>query len=179
MPPLQVPAKAAETRRRFASRDLLLFEFLYGCGMRVSELAGIDLADIDVNERWVLLRGKGRKERHAPYGTRAAEALSRYLPERHAAPGETALFVSVRGTRLSTDAVRAIVRFYARQILNDSSLHPHSFRHACATHMLSSGADLRAIQELLGHARLSTTQRYTQVSLEDLIRVYDKCHPKA
>jgi integrase/recombinase XerC len=94
-------------------------------------------------------------------------------------PGVDALFLSHRGRRLSDRGVRWIVKFYAGRVLDDASLHPHSFRHAYATHLLSAGADLRAIQELLGHARLSTTQRYTRVELADIMRVYDKCHPKA
>jgi integrase/recombinase XerC len=174
-----VPSKAAETERPHASRDLAIFEFLYGCGVRVSELAGINLSDIDFSEQWLVVRGKGRKERQVPYGGRAAAALARYLEDRKPVPYETALFLNHRGRRLSDRGVRAIVRFYADQVLQDASIHPHTFRHAYATHMLGAGADLRAIQELLGHARLSTTQRYTQIALEDLMRVYDKCHPKA
>lgn len=175
----EVPSKAAETERPYPTRDLAIFEFLYGCGVRVSELAGINVADVDFSEQWVLVRGKGRKERQVPYGGRAAAALNRYLQDRRPAPREDALFLNHRGKRLSDRGVRAIVRFYSDQVLQDSSIHPHSFRHAYATHMLGAGADLRAIQELLGHARLSTTQRYTQIALEDLMRVYDQCHPKA
>ena len=174
-----VPDKAAETERPHPARDLAIFEFLYGCGVRVSELAGINMSDLDLSEQWVLVRGKGRKERQVPYGGRAAAALSRYLDDRSPAPYETALFLNHRGKRLSDRGIRAIVRFYVDQVMQDSSIHPHTFRHAYATHMLGAGADLRAIQELLGHARLSTTQRYTQIALEDLMRVYDKCHPKA
>lgn len=174
-----VADKAAETERPYPTRDLAILEFLYGCGIRVSELAGINASDVDFQEQWVLVRGKGKKERQVPYGSRAASALSSYLDDRRPAAYETALFLNHRGTRLSDRGVRAIVRFYADQVLQDSSIHPHSFRHAYATHMLGAGADLRAIQELLGHARLSTTQRYTRIALEDLMRVYDKCHPKA
>jgi integrase/recombinase XerC len=174
-----VPDKAAETERPHPARDLAIFEFLYGCGVRVSELAGINMSDIEFADQWVLVRGKGRKERQVPYGGRAAAALTRYLDDRTPAHRETALFLNHRGTRLTDRGIRAIVRFYSDQVLQDSSIHPHSFRHAYATHMLGAGADLRAIQELLGHARLSTTQRYTQVALEDLMRVYDQCHPKA
>jgi integrase/recombinase XerC len=162
-----------------AERDLLLFELLYGCGLRISELVGLNLEDIDARERWVRVQGKGRKERQVPYGAKAGAALERYLPSRAAKPGERALLLNRSGTRLSDRAARRIVSLYARMVAGDSSLHPHSLRHAYATHLLSDGADLRAIQELLGHARLSTTQKYTQVSLTDLMAVYDRSHPKA
>ncbi|MDX1978937.1 MAG: tyrosine recombinase XerC [Bryobacteraceae bacterium] len=162
-----------------AVRDLAVLELLYGCGLRVSELVGLNLADIDFTERWLRVRGKGRKERQVPYGAKAAAAMDRYLPERHASAGEEALFVGQQGQRLSDRTVRRTVKWYATALLGDSSLHPHTLRHAFATHLLSDGADLRAIQELLGHAQLSTTQKYTQVSLRDLMAVYDKAHPKA
>jgi integrase/recombinase XerC len=161
------------------ARDLLLFELLYGCGLRISELVGLNLEDIDTRERWVRVQGKGRKERQVPYGSKAGAALERYLPLRSAKPGERALLVNQSGTRLSDRGTRRIVSFYSRMVAGDSSLHPHSLRHAYATHLLSDGADLRAIQELLGHARLATTQKYTQVSLTDLMAVYDRAHPKA
>jgi integrase/recombinase XerC len=165
--------------RPHPERDRLLFELLYGCGLRISELAGMNLDDFDRGERWILVRGKGRKERQVPYGSKAAEALEKYLAVRAAPPGERALLINHRGSRLSDRGARGIVKFYARMISGDSSLHPHSFRHAYATHLLADGADLRAIQELLGHARLATTQKYTQVSLTDLMAVYDRAHPKA
>jgi integrase/recombinase XerC len=170
---------AGKLERRHPSRDVALFEFLYGCGLRVSELVGLNLEDIDRGERWLRVRGKGRKERQVPYGAKAEAALERYLPERKALPGETAVFVNHRGARLTRRGVEVIVKLYATFLAGDSSVHPHSFRHAYATHLLADGADLRAIQELLGHARLSTTQKYTQVSLTDLIAVYDRAHPKA
>jgi integrase/recombinase XerC len=166
--------------RPFPERDLAIFELLYGCGLRVSELAGLDLTDIDTSERWLRVRGKGRKERQVPFGAKAALALERYMPVRQpVALAETAVFLNSRGKRLGDRAIRTIVKFYSTHLMGDSSLHPHSLRHAYATHLLGDGADLRSIQELLGHARLSTTQRYTQVSLEDLMAVYDKAHPKA
>ena len=174
-----VTGKAAETERPHPERDLALFEFLYGCGLRVSELVGLNVTDIDRAQQTLLVRGKGKKERQVPFGGRAAAALMRYLEARTAAPGEPAVFVNHRGTRLTDRGARAIVRFYSQQVLGDPSVHPHTLRHAYGTHLLASGADLRAIQELLGHARLSTTQKYTQVALTELMAVYDKCHPKA
>lgn len=165
--------------RTHARRDRAIFEILYGCGLRVSELVGLNLADIDFDERWLRVQGKGRKERQTPFGTKAAAALNAYLAERQPAAGEQAVFLNSRGTRLSDRGVRTIVKFYAAALTGDDSVHPHSLRHAFATHLLSAGADLRAIQELLGHAQLSTTQKYTQVSLRDLMAVYDRSHPKA
>ena len=176
---------AADTLDRpHPARDLLIFELLYGCGVRISELAGLNLEDFDRTERWIRVLGKGRKERQVPYGAKAADALEKYLEVRggaepRTAGDERALLLNHRGQRLSDRGARGIVKFYGRMILGDSSLHPHSLRHAYATHLLADGADLRAIQELLGHARLATTQKYTQVSLTDLIAVYDRAHPKA
>lgn len=161
----------------YPARDLAIFELLYGCGLRISELVGLNLEDFDFNERWIRVRGKGRKERQVPYGAKAAAALDRYLDTRSSA--ERAVFLNHRGNRLTDRGARGIVKFYARMITGDSSIHPHSLRHAYATHLLSDGADLRSIQELLGHAQLSTTQKYTQVSLTDLMAVYDNSHPKA
>lgn len=161
-----------------AVRDLLIFELLYGCGVRVSELVGLNLEDIDRTERWIRVRGKGKKERQVPFGFKASSALERYLSAREAPPGEHALFINARSARLSDSSVRNIVRWYARMLLGVRE-HPHGLRHAFATHLLSDGADLRTIQELLGHSRLSTTQKYTQVSLSDLMAVYDRSHPKA
>ena len=187
-----VAPAADKFERPYPARDLAIFELLYGCGLRISELVGMNLDDFDFNERWIRVRGKGRKERQVPYTGKASVALERYLalrrnldlrrspdvkePDRG---GAQALFLNHRGGRLTDRGARGIVKFYARMITGDSSIHPHSLRHAYATHLLSDGADLRAIQELLGHARLSTTQKYTQVSLADLMAVYDKAHPKA
>ncbi|MBV9761502.1 MAG: tyrosine recombinase XerC [Acidobacteriaceae bacterium] len=160
-------------------RDIAFLELLYGCGIRVSELVGIDLEDIDLQAGWLRVRGKGNKEREVPIAGRAAEAVERYLAVRETKPGERALFLNSRGGRLGDRQVRRLVKQYALLVTGDSTVHPHSFRHAYATHLLSDGADLRSIQELLGHARLSTTQKYTQVSLKDLMAVYDRAHPKA
>lgn len=169
--------QAGDRNRPYPARDRALFELLYGCGLRVSEAVGLDLADFDFQEQWIRVRGKGKKERQVPYGRKAAEALQAYLEKREAS-GD-ALFVNHRGARLSDRGARDIVKFYARFLAGDPSIHPHTLRHAFATHLLRDGADLRAIQELLGHARLSTTQKYTQVSLQDLMAVYDRSHPKA
>ena len=168
--PIEKPSKA---------RDLAFLELLYGCGIRVGELVGIDVDDLDLGAGWLRVLGKGKKERQVPIGGRALEAIERYLRERRPATGETALFLNGQGTRLGDRQVRRLVKMYALMATGDSTVHPHSFRHAYATHLLTDGADLRSIQELLGHARLSTTQKYTHVSLKDLQAVYDKAHPKA
>jgi len=165
--------------RPFPSRDRAIFELLYGCGLRISELAGLNVDDYDRGEGWLLVRGKRKKERQVPLPGQAREALDRYLEDRRPAPEERAVFLNHRGRRLTDRGARGIVKMYAIALAGDSSLHPHSLRHAYATHLLSAGADLRAIQELLGHASLSTTQKYTQLSLADLMRVYDKAHPRA
>ena len=158
-------------------RDLAILELLYGCGIRVGELVGINVEDLDSG--WLRVRGKGNKERQVPVGERAAAAVLDYLALRQPVANERALFLNSRGRRLNDRQVRRLVKAYALLVSGDSTVHPHSFRHAYATHLLNEGADLRAIQELLGHARLSTTQKYTQVSLRDLQAVYDRAHPKA
>ena len=160
-------------------RDVALLELMYGCGIRVSELVGINLEDIDLRGGWLRVRGKGNKERQVPVAARAVAAVNNYLESRRASPNERALFINSRGARLGDRQVRRLVKLYSVLVAGDSTVHPHSFRHAYATHLLSDGADLRSIQELLGHARLSTTQKYTQVSLKDLQIVYDRAHPKA
>jgi integrase/recombinase XerC len=172
---------------RHAARDRIIFELLYGCGLRVSELEGLNLCDFDFDERWVRVRGKGRKERQVPYGSAVAQALDRYLKVRRGIfgstePADDALLVHRwhgRPSRFTESSIRRIVKKYAVAFAGDPSMHPHTLRHAFATHLLSAGADLRAIQELLGHASLSTTQKYTQLSLERLMEVYDGAHPKA
>ena len=160
------------------ARDRVILELLYGCGLRVAELVGLNLDDFDWGERWIRVPGKGRKERQVPFGAKAAEALERYL-ETRAGWDSPALLLNHRGGRLTARSVQRIVKWHAVLVSGDPSVHPHGFRHAYATHLLSDGADLRAIQELLGHASLSSTQKYTQVSLKDLMAVYDRAHPKA
>jgi integrase/recombinase XerC len=170
---------AGKLERPYPARDRAIFELLYGCGLRVSELAGLNLEDLDRSERWLRVRGKGRKERQVPLPGKAAGALEKYLAERPVVRDQRAVFLNHRNGRLTARGISMIVKLYATYLSGDSSVHPHSFRHAYATHLLADGADLRAIQELLGHAQLSTTQKYTQVSLTDLMAVYDKAHPKA
>ncbi len=170
--------KSSDGHRVASRRDRLLFELLYGSGLRVGELVGLNLDDFDRNDRWIRVRGKGRKERLVPYGKRASEAMDVYLQVR-GHEKQPALILNHRGGRLTARSVERIVKRYALLLSGDPTLHPHSLRHAFATHLLSNGADLRAIQELLGHASLSTTQKYTQLSLNELMEVYDRSHPKA
>jgi integrase/recombinase XerC len=166
-------------------RDRALLEVLYGSGLRVSELAGLDLADVDLRGATVRVRGKGNKERIAPLGRAAVRAVASYLERRSSlvrcgrAPHGAALFLSTRGARIGVRQVQLLVHRYGALGAGRADLHPHALRHTCATHMLEGGADLRAIQELLGHASLATTQRYTHVSLEQLMKVYDGAHPLA
>lgn len=170
---------ARQLERPHPERDLALFEILYGCGLRISELCGMNVADLDTREGWVRVRGKRKKERQVPIPARALAALNKWLDTRRPREGEPAVFLNHRGARLTDRGARGILKLYAVALAGDGSLHPHSLRHAYATHLLSAGADLRAIQELLGHASLSTTQKYTQLSLTDLMRVYDQAHPRA
>ncbi len=167
-------------------RDRAVLELLYGSGLRVSELSGLSLGDIDLAARTARVIGKGNKERVAPLGGKCVEALAAYLAVRgtfvhpkHATQDPRALFLSMWGNRLARRAVYSVVQVHGVLGAGRGDLHPHALRHTCATHMLDGGADLRAIQELLGHARLSTTQRYTHVSVEQLLRVYDAAHPLA
>jgi integrase/recombinase XerC len=159
------------------ARDVAILELLYATGLRVSELAGLDLEAVDRDERTVRVLGKGRKERIVPYGGQAAHALEAWLGCRGDAEG--ALFTNARGGRLTVRSVHTIVRRSARAAGLTRRVSPHTLRHTFATHLLDGGADLRAIQELLGHSRLSTTQRYTHVGAEQLMKVYDRAHPRA
>lgn len=169
------------------ARDAVIFELLYGCGIRNAELVGLDLKHIRWAAETLLVRGKGAKERLVPFGDAAAAAIRAYLPERSerlAAAGKQtdALLVSARVKgpgRLTTRSVGRIVKRMALAHGMAPETHPHTLRHAFGTHMLEEGADLRAIQELLGHERLSTTQRYTQLTVRHVAEVYDRTHPRA
>ena len=169
----------------FAERDQVILELLYGCGIRNSELIGINLDDIRWSNEMILVRGKGRKERYVPFGDSAKTAVQAYLPARQRVLGESkktnerALLVNLRGARLTTRSVGRIVKQIAVARGLSPDVHPHTLRHAFGTHMLEEGADLRAIQEMLGHERLSTTQRYTQLTVKHVMDVYDKTHPHA
>ncbi len=159
------------------ARDRAVLELLYATGLRVSELAGLDLNDLDGSERTVRVLGKGGKERIVPYGSRAAGALDAHLACRGAVRGP--LFANRRGGRLTVRSIHSIVRRSAAACGITRRVSPHTLRHTFATHLLDAGADLRMIQELLGHSRLSTTQRYTHVSADQLMRAYDAAHPRA
>ncbi len=168
----------------FPERDQLMLELLYGCGIRNSELIGINVEDVSSANEAILIRGKGKKERYVPFGESARNALAAYLPARQKRLAETrkvtpALLINQRGGRLTTRSVGRIVKRIAVAKGLSPDVHPHTLRHAFGTHMLEEGADLRAIQELLGHERLSATQRYTQLSMKHVLAVYDATHPRA
>ena len=168
----------------FPERDRMLFELLYGCGIRNSELIGINLDDIRLSSEAILIRGKGKKERYVPFGDSVKAALASYLPVRQHRLAErkkntAALLINQRGGRLTTRSVGRIIKKIAVAKGLSPDVHPHTLRHAFGTHMLEEGADLRSIQEMLGHERLSTTQRYTQLSMKHVLEVYDQTHPRA
>jgi integrase/recombinase XerC len=182
-----------DTSTDIGKRDRAILEMLYGAGLRVGELVGLNLGDLSLGEKLVRVVGKGRKERIVPFGNRAAEALESYLqvrgmrrkikksPQTHKqSVAAEAVFLNYRdGGRLTSRAVGYLVDHHVGKLAQRLRVHPHTLRHTFATHMLSAGADLRSIQELLGHESLSTTQKYTHVSVEQLIRVYQSCHPRA
>ncbi len=182
-----IDAAASEDVAAWPERDRVIFELLYGCGIRNAELVGLNLRDIHWANEAILVRGKGRKERYVPLGDAAAQALRAYLPLRRAklaAAGKSSeallLNARLRGAgRLTTRSVGRIVKQIALAHGLAADVHPHTLRHAFGTHMLEEGADLRAIQELLGHERLSTTQRYTQLTVGQVAEVYDRTHPRA
>jgi integrase/recombinase XerC len=158
-------------------RDRAMMELLYGSGLRVGELMGLDLRDLDREGAWVRVRGKGNKERVIPVGTKALAAIDLYLQKRGENPGP--FFTNSSAKRLTCRSIQRIVKKWALKAGLMKRTTPHTLRHSFATHLLEEGADLRGIQELLGHSSLSTTQRYTQVSVQRLMEVYDKAHPKA
>lgn len=177
---------AAREHEAVALRDRALLELLYGAGLRVSEASALDLGSVSLEDKSVRVLGKGRKERIVPIGRKAELALRAWLEvrarlahPRTRALDPRALFVSTRGRRLGPRAAQLIVRRYGLAGAGRADLHPHALRHSCATHMLDGGADLRAIQEMLGHSSLSTTQRYTHVSVAHLLEAYDRAHPLA
>jgi integrase/recombinase XerC len=183
--PAYLPIDESEALLRVAAppaaggaRDRAILELFYATGIRVAELAGLDVEDLDLREGAVRVLGKGRKERIVPVGRKAVEALRAYLGregERERGP----VFLNGRGGRLTVRSVHRIVRARARAAGLHRRVSPHTLRHTFATHLLDAGADLRLIQELLGHARLGTTQKYTHVSTDRLMKVYDRAHPRA
>lgn len=176
-----------ETETVLGKRDRAILELLYASGLRVSELVGLNLTDVDFANQSLRVRGKGRKERIVPFGAHAKAALQDYLTVRGELLAEAAqeeidpgaVFYNYQGTRITTRSVGRMIDKYVAMCAELHHVSPHSLRHSFATHLLDAGADLRAIQELLGHARLSTTQQYTHVSIDRLMEVYDRSHPKA
>ena len=177
-----------DTSHSLGRRDRAILELFYASGLRLSELVGVDMEDVNVSGRMVRVTGKGRKQRLVPFNTSTAAAIKAYLKDRGAMGAKGArgtrgarapVFLNYRGGRLSTRSVDRLVRRYVAQCGAKFGISPHALRHSFATHLLANGADLRAIQELLGHARLSTTQRYTHVNAAQLIEVYKKSHPRA
>lgn len=167
-------------------RDRAILELLYASGLRISELVGINLEDLSLKQHVTKVYGKGKKERLVPFGKKAEQALRRYLEKRGTLLGRqrtarepNALFLNLRGSRISARSVERNLKEYIKKSALLLNVHPHLFRHSFATHLLNNGADLRCIQELLGHENLSTTQRYTHLSIEELMRVYRSTHPKA
>jgi integrase/recombinase XerC len=164
-------------------RDRAILELFYTAGLRVGELTNLKAPDLDLKEGWVRVKGKGRKERLVPVGKRALEAVKKYLEVRSEvsaqAGHEAYLFLGERGRKIHASVITLKLKQYARQVGVGKKLSPHVLRHTFATHLLNGGADLRGIQELLGHASLSTTQKYTHINLDKLLEVYDKAHPKA
>jgi len=183
---VEAPSEGDSSQTPVKLRDLAILELLYGSGLRVSEAVTLDMGAISTSEREIRIIGKGNKERIVPLGTQSCAALLGYLACRprfaHPRSGrldEKAVFLSRLGCRISVRWVQQLVRRYGMQGSGRSDVHPHTLRHCCATHMLEGGADLRTIQEFLGHSSLSTTQRYTHLSIDQLVRVYDDAHPLA
>lgn len=175
--------KATSEDGSAGARDKAIVELLYASGLRVSELVGLNVDNIDLKENLVRVLGKGRKERIVPFGDKAKKALLRYLSLRQELAGEGSrekgFFLNCRGGRLTVRSVERLIRKYIAKSGLQKTVTPHVLRHTFATHLLGAGADMRGIQELLGHTSLSTTQKYTHVSLDNMIKVYDAAHPKA
>jgi integrase/recombinase XerC len=171
--------EAPDDEHAYALRDRAILELLYSSGLRVSELTGLNIGELDLVAGMVRVTGKGGKERIVPVGGRAQEALQQYLDQRSDYTARDAFFLNTRGGRINRRSVARVVDAHVMKIAAFKRISPHTLRHTFATHMLEGGADLRAIQELLGHASLSTTQKYTHVSIDRLMEVYDKAHPKA
>lgn len=174
-------AVAHSSQKILSKRDSAILELLYGCGLRVSELVGLDIAHVDFSNQSIRVKGKGNKERIVPFMGKALIALQNYYEERKEQKSleEEALFLSKRKARINVRSIERLVESYQIQSGLGRKISPHGLRHSYATHLLGNGADLRSIQELLGHASLSTTQKYTHLSLEKLMEIYDKAHPKA
>ncbi len=172
-----------DKKSRLGPRDRAIFELFYATGIRISELVGLDVSDIGLDERLIRVKGKGRKERIVPFGRTAADCLFKYLEKRPALLSEhfdePAVFLNYRGERITARSVERLVAKYIKQTSIRRKISPHSLRHSFATHLLGRGADLRVIQELLGHESLGTTQKYTHIDLPQLLSVYRKSHPRA
>jgi tyrosine recombinase XerC len=174
--------EAPQTDDALGLRDRAILEVFYATGIRLSELVGIRLEDLSLEERMIRVKGKGKKERLVPFGRKAEASLRAYLGVRHEFPlrlGETSIFLNYRGTRLSNRSVQRLTAKYLRQAALSRNISPHSLRHSFATHLLARGADLRVIQELLGHESLATTQKYTHMDVSQLLEIYRKSHPRA
>jgi integrase/recombinase XerC len=177
--PKSIPEKSSEMSKQNSVRDRAILELLYSSGLRVSELVGLNLNQLDSDLGIVRVMGKGRKERIVPVGVKAIDALKAYLEARGGLTGEDAIFINPSGGRLTARTVGRLIKKYTRHSGIFRKVSPHSLRHTFATHLLDAGADIREIQEMLGHSSLSTTQRYTHVSMGKLMEVYDKAHPRS
>jgi integrase/recombinase XerC len=177
--PKSLPEKPSDVSKENRLRDRAILELLYSSGVRVSELVGLNLNQLDSDLGIARVMGKGRKERIVPVGAKAIEALKAYLEDRRVFRGEDPIFVNSFGGRLTTRSVGRLIKKYTRHSGIFRKVSPHSLRHTFATHLLDAGADIREIQEMLGHSSLSTTQRYTHVSMGKLMEVYDKAHPRS
>ncbi len=174
---MQELVQAPDLTTRLGRRDRALFEVLYGSGLRVSEAVGLDVGDVDLSGEWLKVLGKGSKERSVPFGRPARDAITEYWKDRNEVTADQPAFVNYRGTRLTARSVGRIVNKHLIRIASTKNLSPHGLRHSFATHLLAAGADLRTIQEMLGHSQLSTTQRYTHVDLGALMDEYRETHP--